>query len=160
MQQIAMGGVNLNDVEPARSERRAASTNACTTPPISSMVSARGTGRTGVGDSRRSHRRPALVSGLDVAFWLAGEAAIHRGIASGVGQLDRHRGTLAVAELDDPVHTACCSSFHMPVSCGVVSPSGATAADSVMISPDPPCARAPRCTRCQRRPLPSPCADT
>ncbi|HEX7211412.1 MAG TPA: hypothetical protein VF241_10860, partial [Propionibacteriaceae bacterium] len=40
VQQIAMGGVNLNDVEPARSERRAASTNACTTPPISSMVSA------------------------------------------------------------------------------------------------------------------------
>ena len=83
------------------------------------------------------------------------------GIASGVGQL-----WIAIAapwlwpNSTIRVHTACCSSFHMSVSCGVVSPSGATAADSVMISPDPPCARAPRCTRCQRRPLPSPCADT
>ena len=45
--------------------------------------------RTGVSHSRRSHHRPALVSGLDVAFWLAGEAALHSGIASGVGQVRR-----------------------------------------------------------------------
>ena len=42
-----------------------------------------------------------------------------------------------------------CSSFQMPVSCGLIRPSGTTAVASVSTSPKPPWARAPRCTRCQ-----------
>ena len=43
----------------------------------------------------------------------------------------------------------------MPASCGEMRPSGTTAAASVMISPNPPVARAPRCTRCQSSGTPS-----
>src|SRR4051794_2638665 len=43
----------------------------------------------------------------------------------------------------------------MPVSCGLIRPSAATAVASVMTSPAPPTARAPRCTRCQSFGIPS-----
>ena len=48
-----------------------------------------------------------------------------------------------------------CSSFHSPVSCGLIRPSGATAVASVKISPKPPWARAPRWTRCHGVGIPS-----
>ena len=48
-----------------------------------------------------------------------------------------------------------CSSFQMPASCGEMRPSGTTAEASVMTSPKPPVARAPRCTRCQSSGTPS-----
>ena len=52
-----------------------------------------------------------------------------------------------------------CWLFHNPVSCGLIRPSGVTAVDSVMISPNPPTARDPRCTRCQSVGTPS-CSST
>src|SRR4051812_10162328 len=48
-----------------------------------------------------------------------------------------------------PSHTSACSSSQMPVSQGLIRPSGTTAVDSVITSPAPPMARLPRCTRCQ-----------
>ena len=50
---------------------------------------------------------------------------------------------------------AMCSSFQIPRSCGVIRPSGSTAAASVKINPAPPAARLPRCTRCQSLANPS-----
>jgi hypothetical protein len=48
-----------------------------------------------------------------------------------------------------------CSSFQIPRSCGVMRPSGVTAAASVRTSPAAPTARLPRCTACQSFEKPS-----
>ena len=52
-------------------------------------------------------------------------------------------------------HAAACSSFQIPVSCGLIRPSGLTAVASLRTTPAPPTARAPRCTRCQSSGMPS-----
>src|SRR6185437_1796535 len=41
-----------------------------------------------------------------------------------------------------------CASFHSPISCGLIRPSGDTAVASTNTSPAPPTARLPKCTRC------------
>src|SRR5690606_14784920 len=48
-----------------------------------------------------------------------------------------------------------CSLFHIPVSYGVHIASGETAVHSVRISPAPPTARLPRCTKCHCPGMPS-----
>src|SRR6185437_3599020 len=50
---------------------------------------------------------------------------------------------------------AMCSSFQKPRSCGLMRPSGVTAAASVKMSPAPPTARLPRWTKCQSFAKPS-----
>ncbi len=52
-------------------------------------------------------------------------------------------------------HAATCAADQMPVSHGVMRPSGVTLAASVSTSPAPPTARLPRCTRCQSSGTPS-----
>ncbi len=52
-------------------------------------------------------------------------------------------------------HSACCSSFQMPVSAGEIRPSGTTAVASVSTRPAPPRASDPRCTRCHWSGTPS-----
>src|SRR4051812_5400448 len=48
-----------------------------------------------------------------------------------------------------------CSSFHSPTSPGDILPSGDTAVASCIISPAPPTALLPKCTRCQSVAKPS-----
>src|SRR4051794_55206 len=52
-------------------------------------------------------------------------------------------------------HASRWASFHRPVSWGLIRPSAVTAVASVRSRPKPPCARAPRFTRCQSVGTPS-----
>ncbi len=152
VEQVAVGGVDLDDVEAGLDGAHRGGPKPSTTCSISATVSARGrAGREGLG--RRADRLPAA---LGVGGHLAlGPGAGRGGLAPGVGELDRRRGSLAVHEVDDAAPGVALGVVQMPASWGVMRPSGTTAAASVITRPAPPRAKEPRCTRCQSSGRPS-----
>jgi hypothetical protein len=154
VEQVAVGGVDLDRVEPGGDGRRAASANALTTSASSGRVS-------GVGSAY-----PSNATG-------EGATAVHPPSEAGIvpcsGAHGRYVEALRPAWASwTPIgapwpctkstirrQAAACSSFQMPASCGEIRPSGVTAEASVNTRPNPPVARAPRCTRCQSFGTPS-----
>ena len=107
------------------------------------------------GTARGRDRRPAALVRAGPCR-TAVPRAVGRGLAAGVGELDADRGALRVHEVDDPAPglglLVVPDARVLRARCG---PPGTTADASVMTSPKPPVARAPRCTRCQSSGTPS-----
>ncbi len=80
---------------------------------------------------------------------------IGRSLAACVSQLNTRSSALSADELRDPLKAFACLSVQMPLSLGLIWPSGLTAVASTMTRPAQPTARLPRCTRCQSVGMPS-----
>ena len=153
MEQIAVGGMDLGDVEPRRqraagggAERRddGVQLGSRQRPRLRITVRERRAGRPERLPAARGRHRAAAVPGRPSAA-----------LAAGVGELDARRRALRLDEADDARERVDVAIVVDAQVLGADAAFGATAAASVNTAAAPPTARLPRCTRCQSVARPS-----
>ena len=140
--------------KPASSAMRADWTNWSRTRSMSSRVISRGTwlwGEYGIGDAERSGQFPCR-SGSSIPSHMRRVEPLRPACASWSAILAPVcRWTKSTIRRQ----ASTCSGLYIPVQPGLMRPSRLTSVISAMISPAPPAARLPRCTRCQSFGVPS-----